>query len=45
MPAGAGVLSALSAAVAHGDGHKDLAEHATFFREHMVQKPRVPPAK
>jgi 3-hydroxyisobutyrate dehydrogenase-like beta-hydroxyacid dehydrogenase len=45
MPAGAGVLAALSAAVAHGEGSKDLAEHATFFRQQMVQLPRTPETK
>lgn len=40
MPGTNGVLTALSAAVAHGDGALDLAEHAAFFRQHMVQRPR-----
>ncbi len=40
MPGAAGVLAALSAAVAYGMGERDLAEHARFFREQMVQKPR-----
>lgn len=40
MPGAAGVATALSAAVAHGDGALDLAEHAAFFRRHMVQRPR-----
>lgn len=42
MPATSGVLSALSAAVAHGDGLRDLACHASFFRENMVQDPLFP---
>lgn len=42
MPSTAGVLAALSAAVAYGEGPLDLAEHAAFFREHMVQLPRTP---
>jgi 3-hydroxyisobutyrate dehydrogenase-like beta-hydroxyacid dehydrogenase len=45
MPGTSGVLSALSAAVAHGEGALDLAEYAAFFREHMVQKPRTPDRK
>lgn len=40
MPGAAGIATALSAAVAHGDGALDLAEHAAFFRQHMVQRPR-----
>jgi 3-hydroxyisobutyrate dehydrogenase len=40
MPGAAGALAALSAAVAHGDGDLDLAHHARFFREHIVQMPR-----
>jgi 3-hydroxyisobutyrate dehydrogenase len=40
MPGAAGIATALSAAVAHGDGDLDLAEHAAFFRQHMVQRPR-----
>jgi 3-hydroxyisobutyrate dehydrogenase-like beta-hydroxyacid dehydrogenase len=38
MPLSAGVLTALSAAVAHGWGDKDIGELARFFREHMGQK-------
>lgn len=37
MPAGAGVLTALSAAVAHGWGASDLGELPRFFREFMLQ--------
>jgi 3-hydroxyisobutyrate dehydrogenase-like beta-hydroxyacid dehydrogenase len=38
MPLSAGVLTALSAAVAQGWGDKDIGELARFFREHMGQK-------
>jgi 3-hydroxyisobutyrate dehydrogenase-like beta-hydroxyacid dehydrogenase len=38
MPLSTGVLTALSAAVAHGWGDKDIGELARFFREHMGQK-------
>jgi 3-hydroxyisobutyrate dehydrogenase len=38
MPLSSGVLTALSAAVAHGWGDKDIGELARFFREHMGQK-------
>lgn len=45
MPGAAGVLAALSVAVACGEGELDLAEHARFFRERMAQEPRfTPPA-
>jgi 3-hydroxyisobutyrate dehydrogenase len=37
MPGGSGVLSALSAAVAHGWGSRDLGELPRFFREFMLQ--------
>src|SRR5262245_19779702 len=37
MPLSAGVLSSLSAAVAHGWGDRDIGELAKFFREHMGQ--------
>jgi 3-hydroxyisobutyrate dehydrogenase len=37
MPLSAGVLTALSAAVAQGWGDKDIGELARFFREHMGQ--------
>ncbi|MBR1235904.1 NAD(P)-dependent oxidoreductase [Bradyrhizobium sp. AUGA SZCCT0182] len=37
MPGGAGVLSALSAAVAHGWGSRDLGELPRFFREFTLQ--------
>jgi 3-hydroxyisobutyrate dehydrogenase len=37
MPLSTGVLTALSAAVAHGWGDKDIGELARFFREHMGQ--------
>ena len=37
MPLSSGVLTALSAAVAHGWGDKDIGELARFFREHMGQ--------
>lgn len=37
MPLSAGVLTSLSAAVAHGWGDKDIGELARFFREHMGQ--------
>jgi len=40
MPGASAVLSALSAAIAHGDGEADLAVHARFFLENMVQEPR-----
>jgi 3-hydroxyisobutyrate dehydrogenase-like beta-hydroxyacid dehydrogenase len=38
MPLSTGVLTALSAAVAHGWGDKDIGELARFFREHMGQR-------
>ena len=38
MPLSTGVLTALSAAVAHGWGNKDIGELARFFREHMGQR-------
>jgi len=38
MPLSAGVLTALSAAVAQGWGDKDIGELVRFFREHMGQK-------
>jgi 3-hydroxyisobutyrate dehydrogenase-like beta-hydroxyacid dehydrogenase len=38
MPLSAGMLAALSAAVAQGWGDKDIGELPKFFREHMVQK-------
>ena len=38
LPLSAGVLTALSAAVAQGWGGKDIGELARFFREHMGQK-------
>ncbi len=38
MPLAAGVLAALSAAVAQGWGDKDIGELARFFREHMGQR-------
>lgn len=38
LPLSAGVLTALSAAVAQGWGDKDIGELARFFREHMGQK-------
>jgi 3-hydroxyisobutyrate dehydrogenase len=37
MPLSAGVLAALSAAVAQGWGEKDIGELARFMREHMGQ--------
>jgi 3-hydroxyisobutyrate dehydrogenase-like beta-hydroxyacid dehydrogenase len=37
MPLTSGVLTSLSAAVAHGWGDKDIGELARFFREHMGQ--------
>jgi 3-hydroxyisobutyrate dehydrogenase len=37
MPLSTGVLTALSAAVAHGWGDRDIGELARFFREHMGQ--------
>jgi 3-hydroxyisobutyrate dehydrogenase-like beta-hydroxyacid dehydrogenase len=37
LPAAAGALAALSAAVAHGHGDEDIAELAKFFREQMGQ--------
>lgn len=40
MPAASAVLSALSASVACGNGEADLARHARFFMENMVQVPR-----
>jgi 3-hydroxyisobutyrate dehydrogenase-like beta-hydroxyacid dehydrogenase len=41
LPAASGALAALSAAVAHGEGARDLAEHTVFFREHMLHEPRL----
>jgi 3-hydroxyisobutyrate dehydrogenase len=38
LPLSAGMLSALSAAVAHGWGDKDIGELPRFFREHMGQR-------
>lgn len=38
MPLSTGVLTALSAAVAHGWGDRDIGELARFFREHMGQR-------
>ena len=38
MPLSAGVLTSLSAAVAHGWGDKDIGELVRFFREHMGQR-------
>jgi 3-hydroxyisobutyrate dehydrogenase len=38
LPLSSGVLTSLSAAVAHGWGDKDIGELARFFREHMGQK-------
>jgi len=40
MPGASAVLAALSAAVAHGEGENDLADHVRFFMENMVQEPR-----
>jgi 3-hydroxyisobutyrate dehydrogenase-like beta-hydroxyacid dehydrogenase len=37
MPLSSGVLTSLSAAVAHGYGDKDIGELVKFFREHMGQ--------
>ena len=38
LPLSTGVLTTLSAAVAHGWGDKDIGELARFFREHMGQR-------
>jgi 3-hydroxyisobutyrate dehydrogenase-like beta-hydroxyacid dehydrogenase len=38
LPLSAGMLAALSAAVAHGWGDKDIGELPRFFREHMGQR-------
>jgi hypothetical protein len=38
MPLSAGVLSALSAAVAGDWGDRDIGELVAFLREHMVQR-------
>jgi 3-hydroxyisobutyrate dehydrogenase-like beta-hydroxyacid dehydrogenase len=38
LPLSAGMLAALSAAVAQGWGDKDIGELPRFFREHMLQK-------
>jgi 3-hydroxyisobutyrate dehydrogenase-like beta-hydroxyacid dehydrogenase len=37
MPLSSGVLTSLSAAIAHGQGDKDIGELVRFFREHMGQ--------
>jgi 3-hydroxyisobutyrate dehydrogenase len=38
LPLSAGMLAALSAAVANGWGDKDIGELPRFFREHMLQR-------
>jgi 3-hydroxyisobutyrate dehydrogenase-like beta-hydroxyacid dehydrogenase len=43
MPMAAGILSALSAAIANGHGGEDLGVHPKFFRERMVRRPAQTP--